>query len=130
ISVQKEKRIAEEYVEKLNIRTPSVEQVVANLSGGNQQKVILARWLASKPRIFIMDEPTKGIDVATKAEIHRLMNQFAKEGMGIVMISSELPEILGLSDRVIVMREGRIVGELSREEATQEHIMSLASGAA
>lgn len=129
ISVQRERELAEEFVEQLDIRTPSVEQVVANLSGGNQQKVVLARWLASKPRIFIMDEPTRGIDVATKAEIHRLMNQFAKEGMGIVMISSELPEILGLSDRIIIMREGRIVGELVREEATQERIMSLASGA-
>jgi ABC-type sugar transport system ATPase subunit len=101
-----------------------------NLSGGTQQKVIIARWLASKPRILIMDEPTRGIDVATKPEIHRLMKQFAKEGMGILMISSELPEILGMSDRILVMREGRIVGELSREEATQERIMSLASGLA
>ncbi len=130
ISFQKERALAEEYVEKLDIRTPSVEQLVMNLSGGNQQKVIIARWLASKPRIFIMDEPTRGIDVATKPEIHRLMKQFAKEGMGILMISSELPEILGMSDRILVMREGCIVGELSREEATQERIMSLASGLA
>jgi len=130
ISLRKEKALAEEYVEKLDIRTPSVEQLVRNLSGGNQQKVVVARWLASKPRVLIMDEPTRGIDVATKAEIHRLMSQFAKQGMGIVMISSELPEILGMSDRILVMREGRIVGELSREEATQERIMSLASGVA
>jgi ABC-type sugar transport system ATPase subunit len=130
ISFQKERALAKEYVEKLDICTPSVEQLVMNLSGGTQQKVIIARWLASKPRILIMDEPTRGIDVATKPEIHRLMKQFAKEGMGILMISSELPEILGMSDRILVMREGRIVGELSREEATQERIMSLASGLA
>jgi len=130
ISLQKERALAEEYVEKLDIRTPTVDQLALNLSGGNQQKVVVARWLASKPRVLIMDEPTRGIDVATKAEIHRLMSQFAKEGMAIMMISSELPEILGMSDRILVMREGRIVGELSREEATQERIMSLAAGVA
>ena len=130
ISFRREGRLAEEYVEKLDIRTPSVDQPVANLSGGNQQKVVVARWLASRPRVLILDEPTRGIDVGAKAEIHRLMSQLAQQGIGIIMISSELPEILGMSDRIVVMHEGRIAGELSRAEATQERIMGLASGMA
>jgi len=127
ISFRTERQLAEEYVDKLAIRTPSVEQIVANLSGGNQQKVVVARWLCRQPRILIMDEPTRGIDVGAKAEIHRLMSDLAKQGIGIIMISSELPEILGMSDRILVMQEGRITGELSREEASQERIMSLAA---
>jgi len=130
ISLNRESRLAEEYVEKLDIRTPSVDQPVAHLSGGNQQKVIVARWLATHPRILILDEPTRGIDVGAKAEIHRLMSELAKQGMGILMISSELPEIMGMSDRIVVMHEGRIAGELPRTEATQERIMSLATGMA
>jgi ABC-type sugar transport system ATPase subunit len=98
------------------------------LSGGNQQKVVLAKWLASHPKVLILDEPTRGIDVGAKAEVHALMSQLAQTGMGIIMISSELPEILGMSDRILVMHEGRVAGILDRAEATQEKIMALASG--
>lgn len=121
-------RTAREYVDKLNIRTPSLEQKAMFLSGGNQQKTVVAKWLASEPRVLIMDEPTRGIDVGAKAEVHALMSQLARAGVGIIMISSELPEILGMSDRVLVMSEGRVAVILDREEATQEIIMAYASG--
>jgi ABC-type sugar transport system ATPase subunit len=98
------------------------------LSGGNQQKVVLAKWLASNPKVLIMDEPTRGIDVGAKAEVHALMSKLAQTGIGIIMISSELPEILGMSDRILVMSEGRVAAILDREEATQEKIMAYASG--
>jgi ABC-type sugar transport system ATPase subunit len=98
--------------------------VVGKLSGGNQQKVVLAKWLATKPRILILDEPTRGIDVGAKAEIHRIMSELAAQGMAVLMISSELPEVLGMSDRVLVMREGRIVAGFDRADATQERIAS------
>ena len=120
--------LAREFVEKLDIRTPSVLQRVGNLSGGNQQKVVISRWLTLKPRILILDEPTRGIDVGAKSEIHGLMSQLASEGVGVMMISSELPEVLGVSDRILVMHEGRIVAEFSREEATQDNIMLAATG--
>jgi ribose transport system ATP-binding protein len=116
------------YVDKLNIRTPSLEQRVLNLSGGNQQKVVLAKWLASDPKVLILDEPTRGIDVGAKAEVYAIMNDLVQQGIGIIMISSEMPEILAMSDRILVMYEGRIMGELPRSEATQERIMTLASG--
>ncbi len=116
------------FVDKLDIRTPSLQQEVRNLSGGNQQKVVIARWLALQPRVLILDEPTRGVDVGAKAEIHALMRQLAEEGVGILMISSELPEVLGVSDRILVMHEGRITGELTREEATQDKIMRAATG--
>ena len=119
---------AQEYVGKLNIRTPHLQQKAMYLSGGNQQKVVLAKWLASNPKVLIMDEPTRGIDVGAKAEVHALMNQLTQAGIGIIMISSELPEILGMSDRVLVMSEGRVTAILDREEATQERIMAYASG--
>ncbi len=119
---------AQEYVDKLNIRTPHLQQQAMFLSGGNQQKVVLAKWLASKPKVLIMDEPTRGIDVGAKAEVHTLMSQLAHSGMGIMMISSELPEILGMSDRILVMHEGRVAAILDRGEATQEKIMAYASG--
>ncbi len=119
--------MAREFVEKLNIRTPSLKQLVRNLSGGNQQKVIIARWLTLKPRILILDEPTRGIDVATKAEIHALMNILAKEGVALLVVSSDLPEVLGVSDRILVMRSGKIVAEFSRQEATQDNIMHAAT---
>ena len=125
-----ERTIADRFIDALQIRTPSMEQKVINLSGGNQQKVVLAKWLALNPRILIVDEPTRGIDVGAKAEVHQLLNQLAGQGVAILMISSELPEILGMSDRVLVMREGRLAGELSRAEATQESIMSMATGIA
>lgn len=116
------------FVDLLRIRTPSTEQIVRNLSGGTQQKVVLAKWLFTRSKVLIFDEPTRGIDVGAKVEIHELMNDLAARGVAVVMISSELPEILGMSDRILVMHEGRIAGQLSREEATQEKIMWLATG--
>jgi len=116
------------YIRQLNIKTPSAMQLVRNLSGGNQQKTVIARWLAATPKVLIMDEPTRGIDVGAKAEIHALMGRLAQEGVGILMISSELPEILGVSDRIVVMHEGRITREFDRSEATQELIMQAATG--
>lgn len=124
----KMRRLVVKYVDKLNIRTPSIEQRVLNLSGGNQQKVVLAKWLASDPKVLILDEPTRGIDVGAKAEVYAIMNDLAQQGIGIIMISSEMPEILAMSDRILVMCEGRMMGELTRSEATQERIMTLASG--
>jgi ribose transport system ATP-binding protein len=119
---------AQTYVDKLNIRTPHLRQKAMFLSGGNQQKVVLAKWLALQPRVLIMDEPTRGIDVGAKAEVHALMSELAREGIGIIMISSEMPEILGMSDRILVMSEGRVAAVLDRAEATQEKIMAYASG--
>jgi ribose transport system ATP-binding protein len=101
---------------------------VRNLSGGNQQKTVIARWLAAKPKLLIMDEPTRGIDVGAKAEIHELMGMLAQQGVGILMISSELPEVLGVADRIVVMHEGRITREFDRNQATQELIMQAATG--
>jgi ribose transport system ATP-binding protein len=115
-------------IQQLNIRTANLEQRVGSLSGGNQQKVVIARWLALNPKILILDEPTRGIDVSSKAEIYNLMSELAAKGMAILMISSELPEILGVSDRILVMREGRLMAEFSRAEATQDRIMQAATG--
>ena len=126
---KKEKELVTEYVNALKIKTPSTSQLVGNLSGGNQQKVILAKWLASNVDIFIFDEPTRGIDVGAKAEIYELMNRLVKQGKSIIMISSELPELIGMSDRVYVMHEGEVVGELQKDELDQEKILTLASGA-
>ncbi len=123
-----EREAARRYVDELRIKTPSIEQTVRNLSGGNQQKVVLAKWLFTQSRVLIFDEPTRGIDVGAKAEIYRIINQLAAAGAAVLVISSELPEILGLCDRVMVMHEGAITGELSREEAGQEAIMRLATG--
>ncbi len=120
-------KIANEYKVSLNIKTPSIEQKVLNLSGGNQQKVSLAKWLFVKPDVLILDEPTRGIDVGAKFEIYTIMNRLVEQGMSIIMISSELPEILGMSDRVYVVSAGKITGELPVEEATQEKIMHLAT---
>ena len=128
ISRRKEREVARKYVEDILIKTPSVEQAVQNLSGGNQQKVVLAKWLFTESKILIFDEPTRGIDVGAKTEIYQLMNRLAESGVAIIMISSELLEVLGMSDRILVMHEGEIAGELSREEATQEQIMHLATG--
>lgn len=119
---------AQQYVGQLAIRTPYLSQKAMFLSGGNQQKVVLAKWLAVHPKVLILDEPTRGIDVGAKAEVHAIMSELVRQGMGIIMISSEMPEILGMSDRVVVMHEGRIAGVLDREEATQEKIMAYASG--
>ena len=120
-------KVANEYRQSLNIKTPTIQQLVGNLSGGNQQKVSLAKWLFVQPNILILDEPTRGIDVGAKFEIYTLMNQLVEQGMSIIMISSELPEVLGMSDRVYVMSGGEITGELPVEEATQEKIMHLAT---
>ena len=120
-------KVATQYKDSLSIKTPSVEQKAQNLSGGNQQKVSLAKWLFVKPDFLILDEPTRGIDVGAKFEIYTIMNDLVQQGMSIIMISSELPEVLGMSDRVYVVAEGRITGELSIEEATQEKIMHLAT---
>ena len=128
VNSSKADRLAKEEVERLDIRTPSLRQRVRNLSGGNQQKVIIARWLTLKPGVLILDEPTRGIDVGAKAEIHALMDQLAQEGVGVLMISSELPEVLGVSDRILVMHEGRVTGEFSRSQATQDEIMRAATG--
>lgn len=124
IDKDKEVAVAEEYREKLRTKCPSVEQNVGNLSGGNQQKVLLAKWMFAEPDILILDEPTRGIDVGAKYEIYCIINDLVAAGKSVIMISSELPEVLGMSDRIYVMNEGRIVGELSGEEASQELIMS------
>lgn len=121
-------RVTREQVESLNIKTPSLEQRVINLSGGNQQKVIIAKWLCCESKLLIFDEPTRGIDVGAKVEVYDLMCQLAIKGVAVIMISSELPEILAMSDRILVMHEGRITGELLPEDATQEKIMSYATG--
>lgn len=113
---------------RLKIKTPNLQEIIGNLSGGNQQKALIARWLLNKPRILILDEPTRGVDVGAKAEIHKLVTQLAQSGAAIILISSELPEVMGMSDRVIVMHEGRVSGELLREDFTQESILTLASG--
>jgi len=122
------RQTAQEYVNRLNVRTPHLRQKAMFLSGGNQQKVVVAKWLAAQPKVLIMDEPTRGIDVGAKAEVHALMSRLAQAGMGIIMISSELPEILGMSDRILVMAEGRVAAILDRAEASQEMIMAYASG--
>ncbi|SFP73401.1 monosaccharide ABC transporter ATP-binding protein, CUT2 family [Butyrivibrio proteoclasticus] len=124
IDKHKEYAVAVEYKDKLKTKAPSVEQHVGNLSGGNQQKVLLAKWMFANPDILILDEPTRGIDVGAKYEIYCIINQLVAEGKSVILISSELPEVLGMSDRIYVMNEGRIVGELDAKEATQEKIMS------
>jgi rhamnose transport system ATP-binding protein len=124
----RERELAADYTERLGVKTPSIYTPVSSLSGGNQQKVALSRWLIMNPSLLILDEPTQGIDVGAKAEIHRLMSQLAAQGVGILMISSELPEILGMSDRVVVMHGGTVAGTLTRAEATQEEILKLALG--
>jgi len=128
VDQRREAQEAQRFVGELKIQTPSIEQPVMNLSGGNQQKAILARWLAINPRILIADEPTKGIDVGSKQEIYALLHQLAAKGVGIILISSEMPEILGVSDRILVMHEGRLAGQLRRSEATEDKIMMLAAG--
>ena len=124
-----ERVLAEGYVESLRIKTPNVRETVRNLSGGNQQKIVVAKWLATKPRILIVDEPTRGIDVGARAEIHRLIVALARnEGLAVVVISSDMQEVLRLADRVLVMHDGRITGEFTRAEATQEAVLTAALG--
>ena len=123
IDTHEEAKVAAGYRQKLRIRSHSIYQETVNLSGGNQQKVVLSKWLFTNPEVLILDEPTRGIDVGAKFEIYSIINQLAAEGKGILMISSEMPELLGTCDRIYVMNEGRIVAELSRAEASQESIM-------
>jgi rhamnose transport system ATP-binding protein len=128
IDEEQEQELAQRYIDQLGIKTASAQMDAGSLSGGNQQKVALARWLAIDPKILILDEPTQGVDVGSKSEIHSLMVDLAARGLAIILISSELPEILGMSDRVAVMHGGKLSGVLSRQEATQQRILSLALG--
>jgi ribose transport system ATP-binding protein len=127
VNSRKTRQTAEHFVKALSIKTPSLQQTVKNLSGGNQQKVIIGKWLTADTNILIFDEPTRGIDVGAKSEIYKLLNDLARQGKSIIMISSELPEILRMSHRVVVMCEGRITGEMDIAEATQEKIMTYAT---
>ena len=129
IDRNEERALTERYVTQLDVKAAGVDAIVATLSGGNQQKVLLARWLNASPKIFILDEPTRGIDIGAKVEIHRLLNRLAEQGAAIIVISSELEEVLGMSDRILVMHEGRIVQEFSRENASREAVMEWATGA-
>jgi rhamnose transport system ATP-binding protein len=128
IRAAREKALASEWATRLQLKYHRLDDTVGTLSGGNQQKVVLAKWLATQPRLLIIDEPTRGIDVGTKAEVHRLISELASRGLAVLMISSELPEVLGMADRVLVMHEGRLTGEFSREEANEERIMRAATG--
>ena len=123
-----ERREARSWTQQLHTKLGRLSDPVGTLSGGNQQKVVLAKWLSTRPRLLIVDEPTRGIDVGTKAEVHRLMSSLAADGVAIVMVSSELPEVLGMADRIVVLREGRIAAELTRAEATEETVMYAAMG--
>jgi rhamnose transport system ATP-binding protein len=123
-----ERQLAERYAEQLRVRMRDVDQLVAALSGGNQQKVVIAKWLATQPHVLILDEPTRGIDIGAKVEVHRIIAELAAAGLGIILISSDLPEVLAMSDRVLVMHEGRLTGEFNRVEATEEAVMFAATG--
>jgi rhamnose transport system ATP-binding protein len=127
ISGRKERSLAADWTKTLQVKSGSLDNDVSTLSGGNQQKVVLAKWLATLPKLLIVDEPTRGIDVGTKSEVHRLLSDLAGQGIAILMISSELPEVLGMADRVLVMHEGRITANLSRSEATPETVMHAAT---
>ena len=128
LSYKKEQQESVNYIDSLNIKTPSVKQRTVFLSGGNQQKVVIAKWLFSDCKVLIFDEPTRGIDIGAKIEIYKIIGELVKKGVAVIMVSSELPEILGMSDRILVMHEGRVMGELSRKEATEEKILYLAMG--
>lgn len=130
VRLNSERGIARQWAETLRLRYANIDDPVERLSGGNQQKVVLSKWLATNPKLLMVDEPTRGIDVGTKAEVHRLLSEQAAEGMAVLMVSSDLPEVLGMADRILVMREGRLVAEISRSEATQERVMLAAAGAA
>jgi len=125
-----ERQVAQTYFDRLRVKAHSTESVVAGLSGGNQQKVVLGKWLAADCRVLIVDEPTRGVDVGAKAEIHGLIDELANKGNAVLLISSELPEVINLSTRILVLRNGRIVGELPRSQATQETLMRLMAGIA
>ena len=125
IDERREDKLIDEFRHLLSIRMASPDQAAGNLSGGNQQKVVLARWLALRPKVLIVDEPTRGIDVGSKVEVHNLLIEMAKSGIAVIVISSELPEILAVSDRIVTMREGRVTGQISRTDATQEILMAM-----
>ena len=127
VSSQKEHEMCDHVVENLKVKTPTVEVEAGNLSGGNQQKVVVGKWLARNSRVVIFDEPTRGIDVAAKVEIYNLMNELKQQGIAVMFVSSEMPEVMGIADRIIVMCDGRITGELAAEEATQNQILTLAT---
>ena len=125
VDERKEDVLIDEFRKLLSIRMASPEQAAGQLSGGNQQKIVLARWLALRPKILIVDEPTRGIDIGSKVEVHNLLIDMAKQGIAVIVISSELPEILAISDRIVTMREGRVTGEIARTKATQEVLMAM-----
>jgi rhamnose transport system ATP-binding protein len=127
---RRERGRAADWALRLRLKYGRLSDAVTTLSGGNQQKVVLAKWLATRPKVLIVDEPTRGIDVGTKAEVHRLLSELAGQGVAVLMISSELPEVLGMADRVLVMREGRLVTEIARADATEESVMAAATGQA
>jgi ribose transport system ATP-binding protein len=129
VSRERERTAATEVCQQLNVKTPSVEVAAGNLSGGNQQKVVLAKWLSLSPKVLIFDEPTRGVDVGAKAEIYDLMRKLAEAGVAVLMISSDMEEILNVSDRIAVMHEGKLTGILPREECTEENVMRLAVAA-
>jgi ABC-type sugar transport system ATPase subunit len=124
----RERAITEDFVERLRIRSTGVNELIEALSGGNQQKVVIAKWLATNPRVLILDEPTRGVDIGAKVEVHRIISELAASGLGIVLISSELPEVLAMSDRIIVLHEGRMSAEIPRAEASEERVMFAATG--
>ena len=128
VRMAEELDLARKYTERLDLRAAALDQDVGNLSGGNQQKVVIAKWLATKPKVIILDEPTKGIDVGSKAAVHEFMAELAAKGLSVIMVSSEIPEILGMSDRVIVMRDGRIAAEYERDGLTAEQLVRAAAG--
>ncbi|ODN70555.1 Ribose import ATP-binding protein RbsA [Methylobrevis pamukkalensis] len=128
LRLAEEFRLARDYTSRLDLRAASLDQDIASLSGGNQQKVVIAKWLATRPKVIIVDEPTKGIDIGSKAAVHAFVSELAADGLSILMVSSEIPEIMGMADRAIVMREGRIVAEFSRGEMTAEKLVRAAAG--
>ena len=126
----KERALTRGYAERFDVRMAGVDQAVGSLSGGNQQKVVLAKWLATEPRVLILDEPTRGIDIGAKVEVHRIIAELASSGLAIVIISSDLPEVLAMSDRIIVLHEGRVSAEIARAQASEERVMFAATGQA
>ena len=128
VRLAREYALARQYTSRLEVRAAALDQPVRELSGGNQQKVVIAKWLATQPIVIILDEPTKGIDIGSKAAVHAFMRELASQGLAVIMVSSEIPEIVGMSDRIIVMREGRQVAEFDREEATPENLVRAAAG--
>ena len=128
LNIQKEKELAAEYIQDISIKAPDGEFLVTNLSGGNQQKVAVAKALALRPKVLILDEPTRGVDVNAKAEIHKIISELTQQGLSIIMISSELPELLGMCDRIYVMKDGYVADCVDRKDATQEKILNIALG--